>query len=115
MQRAGVAPSSVVNTMSVGAFREWPALPVQGIRVGIGAATLTNPTRLPTWCPKGPPSRSWLEPRKALQWGDFTVVATIHPSAVLRAAEPADRERLRLSLVEDLIAARRLIGESPRG
>jgi histidinol phosphatase-like PHP family hydrolase len=23
MQRAGIAPSSVVNTMSVGAFREW--------------------------------------------------------------------------------------------
>ncbi len=51
---------------------------------------------------------------KAQTWGVYTVVATIHPSAVLRATEPDDRERLRASLVEDLITAHRLIGEKPR-
>jgi uracil-DNA glycosylase len=52
---------------------------------------------------------------KAMTWGDYTVVATIHPSAVLRATEPDDRERLRSSLVEDLVAAHRLIGKKPPG
>ena len=51
---------------------------------------------------------------KAMTWGDYTVVATIHPSAVLRATEPDDRERLRSSLVEDLITAHMLIGKNPR-
>ena len=51
----------------------------------------------------------------ALTWGDYAVVATIHPSAVLRAAKPEDRQRLRMSLIEDLVAARRLISENPRG
>jgi uracil-DNA glycosylase len=48
---------------------------------------------------------------KSQNWGDYTVVATIHPSAVLRATEPDDRERLRTSLVEDLVTAHGLIGE----
>jgi uracil-DNA glycosylase len=52
---------------------------------------------------------------KAMAWGDHTVVATIHPSAVLRAAEPHDRERLRASLTEDLSFARRLSRRSSRG
>lgn len=52
---------------------------------------------------------------KAMTWGDFTVVATLHPSAVLRTVEPEDRQRLRMSLIEDLVAARRLISEKPRG
>ena len=47
---------------------------------------------------------------KEMMWGDHTVVATIHPSAVLRAAEPDDRERLRSALIEDLAFARRLSG-----
>ena len=51
---------------------------------------------------------------KKLAWGDHTVVATIHPSAVLRATEPDDRERLRSSLVEDLVTAQRLIGKKRR-
>jgi uracil-DNA glycosylase len=51
---------------------------------------------------------------KAQTWGDYTVVATVHPSAVLRATDPDDRERLRASLVEDLVTAHRLIGEKPR-
>ena len=51
---------------------------------------------------------------KKLAWGDHTVVATIHPSAVLRATEPDDRERLRSSLVEDLVTAHRLIGKKRR-
>ena len=51
---------------------------------------------------------------KAMTWGDHTVVATIHPSAVLRATEPDDRERLRSSLVEDLVTAHRLIGKKRR-
>jgi hypothetical protein len=49
-----------------------------------------------------------------MAWGDYTVVATIHPFAVLRAAEPDDREHLRVSLIEDLVAAHRLIGQGPR-
>jgi uracil-DNA glycosylase len=52
---------------------------------------------------------------KTMTWGDYTVVATIHPSAVLRAVEPADREELRLALVGDLASARRLTGQEPRG
>ena len=51
---------------------------------------------------------------KAQTWGAYTVVATVHPSAVLRATEPDDRERLRASLVQDLVTAHRLIGEKPR-
>lgn len=42
---------------------------------------------------------------KAIGWGDYTVIATIHPSAVLRAAEPKERVRLRAALVEDLRSA----------
>jgi hypothetical protein len=38
------------------------------------------------------------------------VIATIHPSAVLRAAEPEERDRLRASLTEDLVAALQLLG-----
>jgi DNA polymerase len=48
---------------------------------------------------------------RAQIWGAYTVVATVHPSVILRAAEPEDRERLRASLVEDLVTAHRLIGE----
>ena len=51
---------------------------------------------------------------KATTWGDFTVVATLHPSAVLRAVEPEDRERLRSSLIEDLVTARRLLSGKAR-
>jgi DNA polymerase len=47
---------------------------------------------------------------KAIEWEGRTVIATIHPSAVLRAAEPDERDRLRASLTEDLIAALGLIG-----
>ena len=39
---------------------------------------------------------------KPMTWGDYRVLATIHPSAVLRAREPEERERLRTLLVEDL-------------
>jgi hypothetical protein len=42
--------------------------------------------------------------------GAYTVVATIHPLAVLRAAEPEEGDRLRRALVEDLGSAARLIG-----
>jgi len=51
---------------------------------------------------------------KALAWGDYTVVATLHPSAVLRAAEPDNRDRLRASLIEDLAFAARLLRRRPR-
>jgi len=51
---------------------------------------------------------------KAMAWGDYTVVATIHPSAVLRAAEPDDREHLRVSLINDLAFAGRLLRRKPR-
>jgi DNA polymerase len=47
---------------------------------------------------------------KAIDWEGRIVVATIHPSAVLRAAEPEERDRLRASLTEDLVTALRLIG-----
>ena len=47
---------------------------------------------------------------KAIDWEGRTVVATIHPSAALRAAEPEERHRLRASLAEDLVTALRLIG-----
>jgi DNA polymerase len=46
---------------------------------------------------------------QAMEWGGRTVVATIHPSAVLRA-DPDVRDTMRASLVEDLITALRLIG-----
>jgi DNA polymerase len=46
---------------------------------------------------------------KAIDRGGRTVVATIHPSAVLRAAEPGERDRLRASLSHDLATAARLI------
>jgi DNA polymerase len=46
---------------------------------------------------------------QAMEWGGRTVVATIHPSAVLRA-DPDARDAMRASLVEDLITALRLIG-----
>ena len=46
---------------------------------------------------------------KVLEWGGYQVVATIHPSAALRAAEPGERERLRKVLAEDLGNALRLI------
>ncbi|MGH8873548.1 MAG: UdgX family uracil-DNA binding protein [Acidimicrobiia bacterium] len=47
---------------------------------------------------------------KTMEWAGYKVVATIHPSAALRAAEPEDRERLRRTLVQDLGNAHRLIG-----
>jgi DNA polymerase len=47
---------------------------------------------------------------KAIDWEGRTVIATIHPSAVLRAAEPEERDRLRASLTEDLVAALQLLG-----
>ena len=47
---------------------------------------------------------------KAIEWKGRMVVATIHPSAVLRAAEPDERARLRASLTEDLVTALALIG-----
>ena len=43
-----------------------------------------------------------------MRWGGYQVVATIHPSAVLRAAEPEERARLRAMLVDDLATAARL-------
>jgi DNA polymerase len=47
---------------------------------------------------------------KLLEWAGYSVVATIHPSATLRATEPEERERLRRLLVEDLRTAARLVG-----
>jgi DNA polymerase len=46
---------------------------------------------------------------RVLEWGAYPVVATIHPSAVLRAAEPEERERLRKLLVDDLRTAAALV------
>jgi len=46
---------------------------------------------------------------RVFPWGAHQVVATIHPSAALRAAEPAERERLRKILAEDLRTASRLV------
>ncbi len=48
---------------------------------------------------------------KALEWSGYTVVATIHPSAVLRATDPEDRDQLRAALVTDLNAALRLAAD----
>jgi DNA polymerase len=45
---------------------------------------------------------------KAIEWGGRMVLATIHPSAVLRSSEPEDRDRLRTSLAKDLAKAARL-------
>jgi DNA polymerase len=45
---------------------------------------------------------------KAIEWAGRTVVATIHPSAALRAADPDERDRLRSSLAEDLATAARI-------
>lgn len=45
---------------------------------------------------------------QAIDWGGRTVVATIHPSAVLRASDPEERDRLRAALIEDLSTAARL-------
>jgi DNA polymerase len=42
---------------------------------------------------------------KAIEWGGRIVVATIHPSAALRAGDPDERDRLRASLAEDLATA----------
>ena len=42
---------------------------------------------------------------KPMRWGDHQVIATIHPSAVLRAREPEERERLRTLLIDDLRVA----------
>jgi DNA polymerase len=42
---------------------------------------------------------------KRMEWGGYQVVATIHPAAVLRAAEPEERARLHAMLVEDLAYA----------
>jgi DNA polymerase len=39
------------------------------------------------------------------------VVATYHPAAVLRAPEPADRERMKQAIVDDLRVAKRASGE----
>jgi uracil-DNA glycosylase len=46
---------------------------------------------------------------RVLEWGNYQVVATIHPSAALRATEPAERERLRKVLAEDLRTASALV------
>ena len=46
---------------------------------------------------------------RVLEWGGYPVVATIHPSAVLRAGEPEERERLRKLLVDDLRTAAALV------
>jgi DNA polymerase len=45
---------------------------------------------------------------KAIEWDRWIVVATIHPSAALRAADPDERDRLRTSLAEDLATAARI-------
>jgi DNA polymerase len=58
----------------------------------------------------GRPFRVTEDRGKAIDWEGRTVVATIHPSAALRAAEPEERDRLRASLVEDLVTALRLLG-----
>jgi DNA polymerase len=47
---------------------------------------------------------------RAIDWEGRSVVATIHPSAVLRATEPDERERLRASLTEDLVTALQFLG-----
>jgi DNA polymerase len=44
----------------------------------------------------------------AIEWEGRTVVATIHPSAVLRASDPDERDRLRASLASDLATAARI-------
>lgn len=48
---------------------------------------------------------------KPMKWGDHRVIATIHPSAVLRAAEPEERDRLRQLFVADLTVAVNLVRE----
>jgi DNA polymerase len=48
---------------------------------------------------------------EAIDWEGRTVVATIHPSAVLRAREPEQRDRLRAALIEDLSIAARLAAD----
>jgi DNA polymerase len=45
---------------------------------------------------------------KAIEWNERIVVATIHPSAALRAGDPDERDRLRASLAEDLATAARI-------
>jgi len=47
---------------------------------------------------------------RVLEWGAYPVVATIHPSAVLRAGEPEERDRLRNLLADDLRTAADLVG-----
>jgi DNA polymerase len=47
---------------------------------------------------------------KVLEWAGYPVVATIHPSAVLRAGEPEERDRLRNLLADDLRTASDLVG-----
>ncbi|MGH8916486.1 MAG: UdgX family uracil-DNA binding protein [Acidimicrobiia bacterium] len=46
---------------------------------------------------------------KPLEWRNYQVVATIHPSSALRAREPQERSRLKAMLVEDLESAMRLV------
>jgi hypothetical protein len=40
-----------------------------------------------------------------------TVVATYHPAAVLRATEPDVRQEMKQSLIDDLLAAARVIAK----